>query len=78
MNASEYGKLEMHIEELLLKKGVSKNVLCKTMDIPRSNLNRYCRNEFERMDANLICKLLYFFDCSIDELITYTDAHHTD
>lgn len=78
MTNNEYGYLEMNIEKLLKERGISKNTLCKTMDIPRSNLNRYCRNEFERMDATLICKLLYFFDCSIEELLTYksNDSAH--
>lgn len=71
MNNNEYGCLELNIEKLLKERGISKNTLCKAMDIPRSNLNRYCRNEFERLDANLICKLLCFFQCSIDELMTY-------
>ena len=78
MNNSEYGRLELHIEELLQQRGISKNTLCKTMDIPRSNLNRYCRNEFERLDATFICKLLYFLQCPLDELITYEDSRSAD
>lgn len=71
MNKNEYGYLELNIEKLLKERNISKNTLCKRMDIPRSNLNRYCRNDFERIDANLLCKLLCFFQCSVDELITY-------
>ena len=48
----KYGHLELHIEELLKEKGISKNTICKELDIPRSNFNRYCRNEFQRLDAN--------------------------
>lgn len=73
MNKNEYGCLELNIEKLLKERGISKNTLCKTMDIPRSNLNRYCKNEFERLDAHFICKLLSFFQCSIEDLITYKD-----
>ena len=54
----KYGHLELHIEELLKEKGISKNTICKELDIPRSNFNRYCRNEFQRLDAQLICKLV--------------------
>ena len=43
-----YGHLELRIEELLQEKGISKNMICKELDIPRSNFNRYCRNEFQR------------------------------
>ena len=34
----KYGHLELHIEELLKEKGISKNTICKELDIPRSNL----------------------------------------
>ena len=66
-----YGHLELRIEELLQEKGISKNMICKELDIPRSNFNRYCRNEFQRLDANLICKLCNYFECEIGELIRY-------
>ena len=52
----KYGHLELHIEELLKEKGISKNTICKELDIPRSNFNRYCRNEFQRLDACIFRK----------------------
>ena len=67
----KYGHLELHIEELLKEKGISKNTICKELDIPRSNFNRYCRNEFQRLDSQLICKLCSYLDCGIEELIEY-------
>lgn len=36
----DYGKLELHINELLTSRGISKNQICKDLDIPRSNFNR--------------------------------------
>lgn len=65
------GYLHMKINDLLEKKGVSKNQICKELEIPRSNFNRYCRDEFQRIDANCICKLCEYFDCEIQELIEY-------
>ena len=78
MTNTEYGNLTMNIEKLLQERGISKNTLCKTLDIPRSNLNRYCRNEFERIDATFLCKLLYFFQCSLEDLMTYDGNSYTD
>ena len=66
-----YGHLELRLEELLKERYISKNTICKELDIPRSNFNRYCRNEFQRLDANLICKLCDYFDCEVGELICY-------
>ena len=65
------GYLHMKINDLLEKKGVSKNQICKELEIPRSNFNRYCPDEFQRIDANYICKLCEYFDCEIQELIEY-------
>lgn len=78
MTNNEYGCLEMNIEKLQKEHNISKNTLCKTLDIPRSNLNRYCRNEFERIDATFLCKLLSFFKCPLEDLITYKDSDSTD
>lgn len=64
-------RLHMRITELLEENNISKNTLCKELDIPRSNLNRYCRDDFQRIDANLVCKLCEFFQCEVGDLIKY-------
>lgn len=66
-----YGALKFNIEKILEERGISKNKICKDLDIPRPNFNRYCRNEFQRMDALLICKLCYYLDIGIGDLIEY-------
>lgn len=67
----EYGRLHLNIETILKQKGISKNQICKDLDIPRSNFNRYCRDDFQRIDASLICKLCWYLDVDIWELIVY-------
>lgn len=69
----EYGKLHFNIEALLKEKRISKNQICKDLDIPRSNFNRYCRDDFQRIDATLVCKLCWYLNIGIDKLITYTN-----
>ena len=67
----DYGKLELHINELLESRKISKNQICKALDIPRSNFNRYCKNDFQRLDAGLICKLCDYLEIEVVELIPY-------
>ena len=67
-----YGCLQLNIDKILNEKCISKNKICKDLDIPRSNFNRYCRNEFQRIDSSLICKLCYYLEVDVSELITYT------
>lgn len=61
--------IHIRINELLEERGISKNRICKDLDIPRANFNRYCRDEFQRIDANLILKLCKYFNCDIADLL---------
>lgn len=67
----EYGTLTLKINDILKEKGISKNQICKDLDIPRSNFNKYCRNEFQRLDIGLLCKLCFYLNIDINELIIY-------
>lgn len=68
------GRVVFVLEEILKERGISKNQICKTLDIPRSNLNRYCRNEFQRIDAGLVCKLCGYLEIEVGDLIKYERA----
>ena len=61
--------VHIKIMELLQERGISKNQICKDLNIPRGNFNRYCRDEFQRIDANLLLKLCKYFNCEIEELL---------
>lgn len=67
----EHGTLTLNINDILTEKCISKNQICKDLDIPRSNFNRYCRNEFQRLDVGLVCKLCHYLNVDISELIKY-------
>ena len=71
---NDYGHLKLNIEELLKEKGISKNTICRDLNIPRSNFNRYCQGKFQRIDTNLMCKLLSYLGCSVSDLITYESS----
>lgn len=67
----DYGTLYLRITEILKEKNISKNQICKDLDIPRTNFNRYCRDEFQRIDSGLICKLCWYLNIDVGELIVY-------
>ena len=67
----DHGKLSFNIEQILKERNISKNQICKDLEIPRTNFNRYCQNRFERIDAGLICKLCHYLDIDVGTLITY-------
>ncbi|WP_270555703.1 helix-turn-helix domain-containing protein [Dorea amylophila] len=65
--------VHMRLNELLIENDISKNRICKDLDLARGNFNRYCRDDFQRIDANLIIKLCDYFDCTIEDLLVIVD-----
>ncbi len=61
--------LHLRLPELLEEKGVSRTRLCKDLDLQRTNLNRYYRDNFQRIDANLIVRLCEYLECDISDLL---------
>lgn len=61
--------LHLRIVELLQERGISKTRICKDLDLQRGNFNRYCRDDFQRIDANLIVKLCEYLNCNVGDLL---------
>lgn len=61
--------LHMRLEELLTEHGLTKKKVCSALEIDRSNFNRYYRDEFQRIDANLLLKLCDYFQCAPGDLL---------
>ena len=61
--------IHIRLNELMEENGLSKNRICKDLDQQRGNFNRYCRDDFQRIDASLIIKLCDYFNCTISDLL---------
>lgn len=70
----DYGRLELNIDRILKEERHLQKSDMSGLDIPRTNFNRYCNNNFHRLDAGLICKLCHYLDIEVGELITYKRA----
>lgn len=68
---NNYGSLQFNLEAILKERKISKNKLCKDLDIPRTNLNKYCTNRFQRIDVKFICKLITYLEIELNDLFTY-------
>lgn len=68
---TEFGHLHLRIEEILKEKGISKTKVCKELDIPRTNFNRYCQDKQSRWDLKFLCKLCLYLQVDLGELTEY-------
>ena len=60
--------LHIKLEEFLTERGISKKRVSYDLDIESTNFNRYYRDEFQRIDANLLLKLCEYFNCEVGDL----------
>ena len=72
----DYGSVHVRINELLEERGISKNRICKDLDIPRTNFNKYCRDEVSRLDTGMICKLCWYLKIDVGDLIKYFEPEN--
>ena len=67
----EYGKINIKLDELIEKSGISKNKLCHRAEMQRSQVNNYCNNRVTRLDVDVLARLCTVFGCKIDDLLEF-------
>lgn len=67
----KYGTIQIHLEELIAKAGISKNKLSQRAEMQRSQLNKYCNNTITRLDIDVLSRICTVLHCSIDELLEF-------
>lgn len=67
----EYGTIRIKLNELIEKKGISKNKLSHKAEMQRSQINNYCNNRISRLDIDVLARICTVFDCNIAELLEF-------
>ena len=71
MKDIEYGKIILHLDEIMKQKNYSINKLSFRAEMERTQLKKYIKNENQRLDFAVLCRLCYALDCSLNELVEY-------
>lgn len=67
----DYGRLEIRLEELMKKKGLSKNKLSHKAEMNWKQIDKYCSNSIARLDVFVLCKLCTVLECNIHDLLVF-------
>ena len=74
MNDRDYGYIKIKLDELIKKKGISKNKLAHRAEMQRTQINHYCNGTISRLDAVVLARLCAALDCRIEDLLEYIPA----
>ncbi len=68
---NNYGSIEIRLNELLKKKGLSKNKLSYKAEMNWKQIDNYCTNNITRLDVFVLCKLCTVLECKIEDLLVF-------
>ena len=71
VNLSSYGKISVHLKELIEQKGITRYRLAKLADTRFEVVEKWCSGTVERIDADVPARFCYILDCSITDIIRY-------
>ena len=70
-NLERYGKIKIHLAELIEEAGISKNKLSQRAEMQRTQLNHYCNNTVTRLDVDVLARLCTVLGCEIGDLLEF-------
>ena len=68
---NEHGSIKIKLDELIQKKGISKNKLSKRAEMERTQINNYCKNTITRLDTDVLARICNTLDCDISDLLEF-------
>lgn len=70
----DYGKIVLTIDDMLKKRNMKAYRLSVLTGINWGIIEKYAKGNLYRVDLDLLAKMCYALDCSLDDLIHYEKA----
>lgn len=69
-----YGFIKIKLDDLLIKKNMSKNKLSHLAEMQRTQINKYCANNITRLDTDVLARMCSALQCNIDDLLEFVPS----
>ena len=71
VNLGDYGKVSIHLKELIEERGITRYRLSKLADTRFEVVEKWCSGTVERIDSDVLARFCYILDCEITDIIKY-------
>ena len=68
----DWGHVDLKLDEFMKKNNVSRSSLSRNAQIHYNQLLKYCRNDMQKVDLNILARICKTINCEIGEIIQYT------
>jgi len=70
----EYGEIQVKLDELILKRNISKTKLAKLANTNYKNIKRLCDCELQKVDLDILARICFVLKCELSDIMTYNHA----
>ena len=71
VNISSYGRVSVHLKELLEERGITRYRLAKLAGTRFEVVEKWYSGTVERIDADVLARFCYILDCEITDILRY-------
>ena len=68
----EYGKINIHLKEIMDAKKIKRHTLARAIDTRFEVIDKWYNNKVENLDLDILARLCFVLECSIEDLLHYT------
>jgi len=78
INTIQYGKVSVHLDEILSDRKLSKTKLAQLANTNYKNIKRLCDRDVQRVDLDILARICYVLDCNVSDVIRYDTSKTGD
>lgn len=67
----DYGKVQVNLKSIMDARGITRNALAKKINTRFEVISRWYNGDVESMDLDILARILFVLDCSIEDILTY-------
>lgn len=71
VNIGSYGKISIHLKELIDARGITRYRLAKLADTRFEVVEKWCSGTVVRLDADVLARFCYILNCGITDIVKY-------
>ena len=68
---NEFGQVDFKLSEIMGKKHISKNKLCKEANLHFQTLQKYYKGNITKIDIDVLIRICHALECNFSDIIVY-------
>ena len=67
----EWGRIDLKLDEYLKAHNISRSSLSRNAQVHYKQLLKYCKNDMQKIDLNLLSRICKTINCKIEDILEY-------